>query len=79
MADDEKLYPTKEGPRYLKGHGVTLALVAFAVVLYGCMSAYFSKANRGRRNGEEDPKIAGMSDDEIDELGDRSPRYVYTV
>jgi hypothetical protein len=27
--------------------------------------------------GDEDEKFAGMSDEEIDELGDRSPRYMF--
>jgi len=73
------LYPTNEGPRYIPGHAVTLALVGFAVILLGAISAYFSAINRKRMRGEEDEKVSGMSDEEIDELGDRSPRYLYTV
>jgi hypothetical protein len=30
-------------------------------------------------DGAEDNKFAGLSDEEIDELGDRSPRYIYTI
>ena len=56
-----------------------MGLLALAAVIYGGMSAYFSYANRRRRNGLEDKKVEGMTADEIEELGDRSPRYVYTI
>ncbi|KAK5239833.1 hypothetical protein LTR16_011450 [Cryomyces antarcticus] len=72
------LYPTKEGPRYVKGHAVTLAMVGFAISVYGFMSWYFARENRRRKNGVEDGKIAGMSEEEIAELGDRNPRFAYT-
>ena len=73
------MYPTKEGPRYIRGHAVTLSLVGFGIVLLGGMSAYFSAENRKRIQGVEDEKISGMTDDEIEELGDRNPRFLYTV
>jgi hypothetical protein len=74
-----QLYPTNQGPRYIKGHAVTLALVGFAVVVLGSMSVFFGKINRRRSKGEEDARVAGLSDEEINELGDRSPRFVYTI
>jgi hypothetical protein len=43
------------------------------------MTIYFESVNKKRLNGDEDGKVAGMSDEEVDELGDRSPRYIYTV
>ncbi|KAF2429559.1 MFS general substrate transporter [Tothia fuscella] len=73
------LYPSAEGPHYLKGHGVTFALVAFAVVLFGCMSLYFSKVNHSRASGGEDGKFAGLSSEDVGELGDRSPRFIFTI
>lgn len=73
------LYKTTEAPRYILGHAVTLALVAFSSVLYAFMSWYFTRRNAARRNGEEDYKIDGKSEDEIAEMGDESPRFVYTM
>jgi hypothetical protein len=58
---------------------VTLSLVGFSLLVFAGMSAYFSAENRKRLQGKEDYKIEGMSDEDIDELGDRSPRYLYTV
>lgn len=73
------LYPSSEGPRFLKGHGVSLAMVAMSAVVFAFMSWYFTRRNEQRRNGKEDAKIADMSEDQIAELGDESPRYIFTV
>lgn len=73
------LYKTNEAPRYVRGHAVTLSLVAFAILVYSSMSLVLSRENSRRREGKEDTKIANMSDEEIEELGDASPRFVYTI
>jgi sugar phosphate permease len=73
------LYPTSQGPRFIKGHAVTLALVAFAIILLGCMSFYFKAANGERARGEDDGKYAGLAKEELDELGDRNPQFIYTI
>lgn len=74
-----QLYPANEGPRYIRGHAVTLAMVAFSSLVYAFMWWYFSMVNARRARGAEDYKIEGLSDAEIAELGDDSPRFVYTV
>lgn len=71
-------YETKDAPRYIKGHTITLGLVALATLLYGCLSLYFAERNAGRREGREDHKMSGKSEEEIAEMGDESPKFVYT-
>jgi len=61
------------------GHSVTIAMVGYAACLFAFMSFYFSRVNKGRRAGKEDHKVEGMSEEQINELGDRSPRFMYTV
>tara|TARA_R110002060_G_scaffold63558_3_gene72816 strand:- start:1732 stop:1869 length:138 start_codon:yes stop_codon:yes gene_type:complete len=39
----------------------------------------YARANKRRDAGLEDYKVEGMTEDEIAELGDESPRYRYTV
>ncbi|KAF2267637.1 high-affinity nicotinic acid transporter-like protein [Lojkania enalia] len=73
------LYPSKEGPRYVRGHAVTMAMVAWACLVYAFMWSYFATVNVRRASGKEDHKVEGLSDDEIAELGDDSPRFVYTI
>ena len=74
-----QLYKTEEGPRYIKGHAVTLAMVAFASCLYGLLSLYFSRRNAQRAAGSEDGQVEGMTEEEIAELGDDSPRFLFTI
>jgi hypothetical protein len=79
MLTYSQLYPSSEGPRYVRGHAVTLGLVAMAAIVYGLMSVYFTNANKRRTRGDEDAKFAGMGAEEIDELGDRSPRFMFAT
>ena len=74
-----QLYKTDEAPRYVRGHAVTLGLVAFATLIYGFMSWFLARENRRRQEGKEDAKMINMTDQEIEELGDASPRFVYTI
>ncbi|PYH45334.1 putative MFS transporter [Aspergillus saccharolyticus JOP 1030-1] len=73
------LYKTEEAPRYVRGNAVTLALVGFAGVVYGLMWWYYHYKNKRRQQGLEDDRVAGMTDEAIEELGDRSPRFVYSI
>lgn len=58
---------------------MTLGMVAFATLVYSLMSLVLARENRLRREGKEDAKIEGMTDGEIEELGDASPRFIYTI
>ncbi|KAF3053474.1 hypothetical protein E8E11_009584 [Didymella keratinophila] len=73
------LYPAKEGPRFIKGHAVTMAMVAFAIACYAILWAYLGMLNSKRDKGEEDHLMAGKSEEEIAEMGDESPRFRYTI
>ncbi|CAL3973279.1 unnamed protein product [Diplocarpon coronariae] len=73
------IYPTADKPRYIRGHAITLSLVGFACIVYALMWYVYDRANKRREAGFEDYKVEGMSEDEIAELGDGSPRYKYTI
>ncbi|KIW29788.1 uncharacterized protein PV07_05576 [Cladophialophora immunda] len=73
------LYPTKDAPHYTMGFAVNIALLASGIFFYGFMTLYLGFINKRRREGKEDYKIVGMGDAEIDALGDRSPRFMYTI
>lgn len=47
--------------------------------MYGILWWWFGRVNRRRAAGLEDEKMHNKSDDEIAELGDESPRFVYTT
>ncbi|KAH7346000.1 high-affinity nicotinic acid transporter-like protein [Pyrenochaeta sp. MPI-SDFR-AT-0127] len=73
------IYPTMDRPRFIKGHAITMAMVAFAITCYIIMWYHLSQINTRREEGKVDHLIAGMRDEEVAELGDDSPRFRYTI
>ncbi|KAH4221103.1 hypothetical protein HBI06_161990 [Parastagonospora nodorum] len=73
------IYPSADRPRFIKGHAITMAMVAFAIICYAVLWFALGRINTRREKGEEDHLIAGMSDEEIAEMGDDSPRFRYTI
>lgn len=61
------------------GYSVSIGLLGVAMIIYGFMAIYLHLVNNRRKAGKEDYKIAGMTDEEVDALGDRSPRFIYTI
>lgn len=74
-----QLYPTQDAPHYIKGHVTTLALVAYSCCMYTMLSIAYARENRAKRAGQRDAKIVGLSKEEIAELGDENPRFMYTL
>ena len=56
-----------------------MAMVAFAIACYAVLWFTLRNINTRREKGEEEHLIAGMSDEEVAELGDDSPRFRYTI
>jgi hypothetical protein len=56
-----------------------MAMVAWACLVYVVLWFSYTRANAKRLRGDENHKMDGISDDEIAELGDESPRFVYTI
>jgi hypothetical protein len=54
-------------------------MVAFASIIYGFMWFYFTKRNSRRSAGLENKKIEGKTEEEIAEMGDKSPRFAFTI
>lgn len=73
------LYLSDEGPRYIKGHSVTLGLIGVSAFIFSVLLFWFAKTNRARDNGLQDSRVAGLSEEEIIELGEESPRYRFTL
>lgn len=53
-------------------------MVAMAVVCYAIMWYWFRAANQRRAAGKEDYKAEGKTEEVVAELGDASPRFIYT-
>ena len=72
------LYPATDGPRYVKGHSITLALVGFAAVVYALMSWWLRRENRAHVLLERNDLNEGNLVQGIDNICDRNPRFLYT-
>lgn len=73
------IYPSSDAPRYIKGNAVSLSMVGMATVLYGVMWFWFRRENKRRASGEMKADHRILSADELAELGDESPHFVYTI
>lgn len=69
------LYATNEKPRYIRGHAVSLSMVALATSIYAILALVYARINARRERGEEDGKLQNKTEDEIDAMGDDSPRF----
>ncbi|KAI1195373.1 DNA-repair protein rad2 [Nemania serpens] len=68
------IYASADQPRYIKGNAVSLSLVSVAALAYGLLWFWYARENARRDKGLIKPEHATLSDDELAELGDESPR-----
>ncbi|OPB36461.1 MFS permease [Trichoderma guizhouense] len=73
------IYPALDKPRFIRGHAVSLSMVAFGTCVYGFLWFWFWRANNNRDAGELSEEHQGLPDDELKELGDDSPHFRYTI
>ncbi|CAM1509126.1 Fc.00g028650.m01.CDS01 [Cosmosporella sp. VM-42] len=73
------IYPVEDKPRYIRGHAVTLSMVAVGTLIYAFMWYWYRRQNLRRQAGEMEEKYRGLGEAELKELGDESPRYRYTI
>lgn len=55
-----------------------MAMLIMAAVLFGGIGAWLRHVNRRRAAGKENHRVEGLSAEEIEELGEDNPDYVYT-
>ncbi|KAM5343556.1 hypothetical protein ACJ41O_012093 [Fusarium nematophilum] len=72
------LYSTASAPRFIKGHAISMAMIAMSSVIYLACWAWFRRANKRKIAGKEDWRIRDMTEDEAEELGEHNPRFHYT-
>ncbi|TKA82154.1 hypothetical protein B0A49_00212 [Cryomyces minteri] len=74
------IYRARDKPGYKLGHGVVMAyLILF--LLIGSISTHLALRgeNRKRLAGKRDNRIVGLSEKDIDALGDKRPDFIYTL
>ncbi|GAB7364288.1 hypothetical protein MBLNU230_g4833t1 [Neophaeotheca triangularis] len=73
------LYASETGPEYIPGYSATIALLALGGAIYLVLHLWFKARNKKKTSGAEDWRIEGLSEEEIKELGEFNPRYLYTT
>ena len=61
----------------MSGHAVSMALIAMSSVIYLLFWIYFRRQNQRKAEGKDDHKVQGMTEEEIEELGEHNPRFRY--
>ncbi|OGM44914.1 MFS transporter [Aspergillus bombycis] len=74
------IYRNADAPNYYPGHGTVLAYLTLFLFI-GSISEYFllKRENRKRRRGDRDHRVAGLTPEEIAQLGDKRPDFIYTI
>ncbi|KAH3914821.1 hypothetical protein HBI56_019260 [Parastagonospora nodorum] len=73
------LYSSNTAPEYLPGYGATIGLLAVGIMLYTALHFYFRMQNKKKREGKFDYLMEGKTEEEIAEMGENNPRYMYTI
>ncbi|KAH8703430.1 putative MFS transporter [Talaromyces proteolyticus] len=74
------IYRAEDAPNYYPGHGTVLAYLALFLLGGSILQTILLRTeNRKRRNGERDSRVDGLSREEIEELGDQKPDFIYTT
>jgi len=74
------IYRTKDKPRYFLGHGVVLAYLALWL-LGGSVATriLLARENKKRMQGHRDAWIQGKNEQEVEDMGDQRPDFLYTL
>jgi hypothetical protein len=73
------LFNASDAPTYYPGYGATIGMLALGTGLYTLLHLYYRRQNSRKLQGLEDWRIEGKTEEEIAEMGEDNPRYLYTI
>lgn len=74
------IYRNKDKPRFFLGHGVVLAYLTLFLFIGSIATRFLlARENKKRRNGLRDAWVEGKSEQEVLEMGDKRPDFVYVL
>lgn len=73
------LFQNAYAPTYYPGYAATIGLLCISSTLFIVLHLHWRRVNKKRAEGKEDWKMEGKTDEEVAEMGDRSPRFVFTL
>jgi hypothetical protein len=73
------IYKQDEAPRYVTGYGNSFAFAATGIIACLVLEFALFKLNRSKDRFSEDEVREQYTDSELEEMGDRSPLFRYTL
>lgn len=73
------LYDDDYSPRYIPGYSATIGMLGMAMVIHTTLWLHMRRKNQRKLAGLEDWRIEGKTEEEINEMGEDNPRYMYTL
>lgn len=73
------LYGAGDAPTYYPGYGATIGLLFMALCIYTVLHFWYKKQNARKLSGAEDWRMEGKTDEEVNEMGEFNPRFMYTI
>lgn len=73
------IFLDKEAPGYGTGYGTALGFICLGLLTAGVLEVCLKAANKRTQQLPEDEVTREFSDEQLDELGDKSPLFVYML
>lgn len=73
------LFSNQYSPEYYPGYGAMIGLMVLQSTLHAIVGLYWRRQNQRKLAGKEDWRMEGLTEDEINELGEHNPRYLYSI
>ena len=73
------LYGDDYSPRYIPGYSATIGMLVLAMCIHTTLLLHMRNKNKRKLAGKEDWRIEGKTEEEIKEMGEHNPRYMYTL
>ncbi|KIV97200.1 hypothetical protein PV10_00977 [Exophiala mesophila] len=73
------LFSNKYAPSYIPGYAASIGLLGLQASLHTFIWFYWRRANSRKLAGKEDWRMEGLTEEEISELGEHNPRYIYST
>lgn len=73
------LFSTGTGPQFVPGYSTSIGTLTLGMLLSSTLCLWYRRQNKQRRAGKQAWKMEGKTPEEVAEMGDKSPLYMYTI
>lgn len=70
-------YRAEDAPEYLLGHGMEIMMTSIGFIALNILRFLYKKENKARLLRQE--AVANMTEEELADMGDRSPTFKYQL